>query len=77
MTDRLETVEIPHLLLGFLAPDTFIGVALSDTGRGTFTLTGNPMCDPEIVDELAMEPNETAIEVPVAERSFYGATTAA
>jgi hypothetical protein len=72
-TDRPETVEIPHLLLGFLEPDTFIGATLHDTGRGTFTLTGRPVTDPETLGQLDLADNETAIEVPMSRRTFYGA----
>ncbi|MEV6325904.1 hypothetical protein AB0M45_32775 [Nocardia sp. NPDC051787] len=73
-TDQPETVEIPHLLLGFLEPDTFIGTTLIDTGRGTFTLTGKPVTESELLAQLTMETYETAIEVPKSERTFYGAT---
>ncbi|WP_084484654.1 MULTISPECIES: hypothetical protein [Nocardia] len=73
ITDRPETVEIPHLLLGFLEPDTFIGATLTDTGRGTFTLTGQPVTDAETLGQLDLADNETAIEVPISRRTFYGA----
>ncbi len=45
-TDRTEIVEIPHALLGFLEKNTYLDVHLSDTGRGTFALTGKPVTDP-------------------------------
>ncbi|WP_433522014.1 hypothetical protein ACQPZ2_33075 [Nocardia pseudovaccinii] len=73
ITDRPETVEIPHLLLGFLEPDTFIGTTLTDTGRGTFTLTGQPVTDTETLGQLDLADNETAIVVPMSRRTFYGA----
>ncbi|WP_306357338.1 MULTISPECIES: hypothetical protein [unclassified Nocardia] len=73
-TGRAETVEIPHLLLGFLPHESFINTTLSDTGRGTFSLTGTPVTDPETLDYLNMESYETAIEVPKAEREYFGAT---
>lgn len=72
-TGQPETIEIPHLLLGFVEPDTFIGASLVDTGRGTFTLTGTPITDYETLSQLELAVNETAIEVPKAERKFYGA----
>ncbi|WP_036498347.1 hypothetical protein [Nocardia aobensis] len=74
VTDRPETVEIPHLLLGFLEPDTFVGTPLTDTGRGTFLVSGHPITDRETLDQMMIETDETAIEVPKAERTFYGAT---
>ncbi|MFJ4653181.1 hypothetical protein ACIP5Y_18115 [Nocardia sp. NPDC088792] len=76
-TQTSGTIEIPHLLLGFAEPDTFIGAAMSDTGRGTFLVSGRPITDPETVDEMRMEPHESAVEVPKAERTFYGVTAAA
>lgn len=71
-TDTVGTVEIPHLLLGFLVPDTFIGAELTDTGRGTFRLTGRPITDAETLAQLELAGDETAIEVPKLERTFYG-----
>ncbi len=44
-TNTAGTVEIPHLLTGFAEPDTFIGAELTDTGRGTFRVTGRPISD--------------------------------
>ncbi|MFF0490030.1 hypothetical protein ACFYTQ_13520 [Nocardia sp. NPDC004068] len=74
-TDNPETVEIPHLLLGFLEPDTFLDAVLTDTGRGTFILTGRPITDDETLRQLTLAADETAIEVPKRERTYYGATT--
>ncbi|WP_433725368.1 hypothetical protein ACQP0C_30150 [Nocardia sp. CA-129566] len=75
-TDQLGTVEIPHLLTGFAERDTFIGATMTDTGRGTFTLTGQPITDPGTLGELDLADDETAIETPKTERTFYGATAA-
>lgn len=72
-----ETIEIPHLLTGFAEPDTFIGSAMTDTGRGTFTLSGRPVIQPETLAQLDLAPNETAIEVPKIRRTFYGALPSA
>ncbi|MGW4249862.1 hypothetical protein, partial [Nocardia sp. NPDC004722] len=71
-----DAVEIPHLLLGFAEPDTFIGAALADTGRGTFTLSGRPIDDHETLNQLTMEAFEAAIEVPMNRRAFYGGAAA-
>ncbi|MEC3915424.1 hypothetical protein [Nocardia sp. CDC160] len=76
-TETPGTVEIPHLLLGFAEPDTFVGATMTDTGRGTFLVSGRPVTDLETVVRLAMEADETAIEVPKVERTFYGVTAAA
>ncbi|MFJ9363359.1 hypothetical protein ACIRRA_02930 [Nocardia sp. NPDC101769] len=75
-TGEPETIEIPHLITGFAEPDTFIGATMSDTGRGTFTLTGLPVTDTETLGQLDLAANEMAVEVPRAERTFYGALPA-
>ncbi|WP_431968186.1 hypothetical protein [Nocardia sp. bgisy134] len=72
-TNDEATVEIPHALLGFVEPDTFVGATMADTGRGTFTLSGEPLGDPEALAHMSFTPDETAIEVPKRERTFYGA----
>ncbi|UFS99685.1 hypothetical protein [Nocardia huaxiensis] len=76
-TDMPGTVEIPHLLLGFAEPDTFVGANLNDTGRGTFLVSGRPITEPETLNQMSVEPHETAIEVPKSERTFYGVVAAA
>ncbi|WP_245909793.1 hypothetical protein [Nocardia amikacinitolerans] len=75
-TSRAGTVEIPHLLTGFAQPDTFIGATMTDTGRGTFILSGRPVTEPETLAQLVLAEDETAIEVPKLGRTFYGATAA-
>jgi hypothetical protein len=47
---------------------------LTDTGRGTFRLTGRAITDAETLAQLDLADGETAIEVPKREREFYGAT---
>ncbi|MFC3966017.1 hypothetical protein [Nocardia jiangsuensis] len=71
-TGRAETVEIPHLLVGFAEPDTFVGAELADTGRGTFTLVGRPITDPGTLAQMNLADDESAIEVPKQTRRFYG-----
>ncbi|WP_253251240.1 hypothetical protein, partial [Nocardia seriolae] len=73
-TDQPSTVEIPHLLLGFAEPDTFVGAWMDDSGRGTFLPSGRPITDRETLSQLDLYADETAIEVPKRERTFYGAT---
>lgn len=72
-TGMLGTVEIPHLLTGFAEPGTFIGATLSDTGRGTFTLSGRPITDHETLAQLELASDEAAVEIPRRERTFFGA----
>lgn len=75
-TKTSGTVELPHKLLGFLEPDTFIGAPMTDTGRGTFLLTGHPVTDPATLAQLDVADDEAVIAVPKVERTFYGATAA-
>ncbi|MFI6869028.1 hypothetical protein [Nocardia sp. NPDC050406] len=75
-TDTPDQVEIPHLLTGFALADTFIGATMTDTGRGTFTLTGTPVTDRETRAQMDIYPDETCVEVPKLGRTFYGATRA-
>lgn len=75
-TNQDGTVEIPHLLTGFAQPDTFIGATMTDTGRGTFLLSGRPITETETLAQLDLAEDETAIEVPKLGRTFYGATAA-
>lgn len=49
-----RVVEIPHVLLGFAEHDLFIGVPLTDTGRGTFTLSGQQVTDAETLAVLKL-----------------------
>lgn len=72
-TPTPETIEIPHLLTGFAQADTFIGTTMTDSGRGTFTLSGRRVTEPETLAQLDLAPNESAIEVPKIRRTFYGA----
>ncbi|MFD6223670.1 hypothetical protein [Nocardia asteroides] len=77
-TGSADTVEIPHLLLGFAEPDTYVGTQLADTGRGTFTLTGRPITDLETLGQVKnLADDETVIEVPLRKREFYGHAAAA
>ncbi|GGL38734.1 hypothetical protein [Nocardia jinanensis] len=71
-TDLLGTVEIPHLLTGFAEPDTYLGANMTDTGRGTFRLSGQPVTDPAVVGQLDLAGDETAILVAKRERTFFG-----
>ncbi|MFB8276962.1 hypothetical protein [Nocardia colli] len=58
-------IEIPHMLLGFLETGTCLDTPLTDTGRGTFTLSGTPVTDLEALQQMDLPSHETAIEVPI------------
>jgi hypothetical protein len=65
MPGRIDQVEIPHGLLGFLRPDTCLGVKIRDTGWGTFLVEGRPLDDSEALARMAVPGHETVVEVPV------------
>ncbi|MFQ6227753.1 hypothetical protein [Nocardia sp. NPDC002869] len=71
-TGQQEVVEIAHLLPGFAEPDTYIGATMTDTGRGTFWLSGIPVTDPDTLAQMTIADHETAIEVPKKRRTYYG-----
>ncbi|MEV0297171.1 hypothetical protein [Nocardia sp. NPDC050710] len=64
--DHANQVEIPHMLLRWLQPGTYIGGMLHDSGCGSFTVTGRPITDSEILEHMRIPDHETAVEVPVA-----------
>ncbi|NKY57829.1 hypothetical protein [Nocardia flavorosea] len=47
---------------------------IADRARRTFRLSGRPIVEGAVLDKLILEDNETAIEVPRAERTYYGGT---
>ncbi|MFE3189480.1 hypothetical protein ACFXHA_10755 [Nocardia sp. NPDC059240] len=70
-------MEIPHHLTGFAEPDSFIGSPMSDTGRGTFLVSGRPITDLETLGQMDIYADETCVEVPKLGRTFYGNVAAA
>ncbi len=60
-----SVIEIPHALLKFLEPGTCLGAQLTDTGHGTFTLSGTPVTDLEALQQMDLPGHETGIEVPI------------
>lgn len=76
VTDDPKTVEIPHLLTGFAEDRTFIGAELRDSGRGTFLVTGRPIVDAETLTQMDLAEDESAVEVPKLERTYFGAAAA-
>ena len=71
-TSDAGTVEIPHALLGFAQPDTFIGSPMTDSRRGTFLVSGRPVAERDVLEQLTLAVDETAIEVAKSAREFYG-----
>lgn len=64
-----SVIEIPHKLLGFLERGTCLGAQLTDTGRGTFTLSGDPVTDQEALSQMDLPEHETAIEVSMGKET--------
>ncbi|MEV0297176.1 hypothetical protein [Nocardia sp. NPDC050710] len=61
--ERPDLIEIPHPLLAYLEPGTCLGTLLTDTGHGTFTLTGKPVTDREVLQRMDIPGHESCIEV--------------
>ncbi|SNY83834.1 hypothetical protein SAMN04244553_3569 [Nocardia amikacinitolerans] len=61
--DHPELIEIPHPLLAYLEPGTCLGTLLTDTGHGTFTLTGTEVSDPEALGQMDIPDYESCVEV--------------
>ncbi|MFB7715950.1 hypothetical protein [Nocardia sp. NPDC056100] len=64
-TDHPDTIEIPHRLIRFVQPGTCFGALLHDSGRGTFTVTGEPVTDPEALSSILPPDHDLAIEVAI------------
>jgi hypothetical protein len=62
-----DQVEIPHILLSWLRPGTHLGTTLTDSGTGTFTLSGPIVTDPDALALMQIPGHETAVRVPAAE----------
>lgn len=61
-----DSVEIPHRLLSFLEPGTWLDTPLSDSGGGCFRLSGRPVTDAEALAQLNLPDHEVAVEVRLA-----------
>lgn len=73
---RHDSVEIPHRLLKYLEQGTYIGARLVDTGRGSFTLSGAPVTDPEALSQMNLPGHETCVEVPKEQEVWFGGVAA-
>ncbi|TCO47334.1 hypothetical protein [Actinocrispum wychmicini] len=67
-----DKIEIPQRLLAHLEPHTYLGTRLSDTGRGTFMLSGAPVTDDVALSQMDIPGHETCVEVPKNEESWFG-----
>ncbi len=71
-----QRVEIPQRLLAYLEPGTYLGAVLTDTGRGSFTLIGRPVTDPQALSQTDIPGHETCVEVPKEKEVWFGGVAA-
>jgi hypothetical protein len=71
-----DSVEIPHRLLAYLEPGTYLGALLTDTGRGSFTLTGRRVTDGTTLSQMDIPGHETCVEVPKEKEVWFGGVAA-
>ncbi|MFB9304917.1 hypothetical protein [Kibdelosporangium philippinense] len=67
-----DNIEIPQRLLAHLEPHTYLGATLSDSGRGTFFLSGAPVTDAEALSRMDIPGHEASVEVPKHKEVWFG-----
>lgn len=67
-----ESVEIPHRLLKHVQSGTYIGARMTDTGRGSFVLSGQAVTDSEVLSQMDIPDHETCVEVPIEKEVWFG-----
>ncbi len=67
-------IEIPHRLLGKVEKGKCLGVPLDDTGRGSFVLTGDPVTDAEVLDQMDVPGHEACVEVSTKKEVWVSGT---
>jgi hypothetical protein len=67
-----EIVEIPHRLLKHVEPGTYLAALMTDTGRGSFVLSGQPVTDSEALSQMNIPAHETCVEVPKEKEAWFG-----
>ncbi len=72
VADNGNSVEIPQRLLAYLAPGTYLGAQLTDTGRGSFTLTGRPVTDLHALSQMDIPAHESCVEIPREKEVWFG-----
>ncbi|MFI9503976.1 hypothetical protein [Nocardia sp. NPDC052566] len=63
-TARADRIEIPHRLIAYAEPGTCLA-GLVDTGHGTFLLSGIPVTDPELLQDMNIPSHEAVLELPL------------
>ncbi|MGH3695345.1 MAG: hypothetical protein ACRDRX_15385 [Pseudonocardiaceae bacterium] len=67
-----DSVEIPHRLLKHVEPGTYLGALMTDTGRGSFVLSGQTVTDVETLSQMNIPGQETCVEVPRKTEAWFG-----
>jgi hypothetical protein len=67
-----DSVEIPHRLLMHVESDTYVGALMTDTGRGSFVLSGQAVTDGEALSQMDIPAHETCVEVPKEKEAWFG-----
>ncbi len=67
------SVEVPQRLLGYLEPGTELAADLSDTGQGSYVLSGSPVTDAEALAQMDIPGHETCVEVGKRREETHGA----
>lgn len=69
------SVEVPQRLLGHLEPGTSLAADLSDTGRGSYLLSGALVTDAEALAQMDIPGHETCVEVGKRREETNGAAS--
>lgn len=72
LAEAEDQVEIPHRLLAHVEPGTYVGALLTDTGRGSFVLSGTPVTDRRALSQMDIPGHETCVEVPKQKEVWFG-----
>jgi hypothetical protein len=67
-----DSVEIPHRLLKHVEPGTYLGALMTDTGRGSFVLSGQAVTDSEALLQMNIPGHKTCVEVPKEKEVWFG-----
>lgn len=70
------SVEIPHRLLQHVESGTYLGALMTDTGRGSFVLSGQAVTDAQALSQMDIPGHETCVEVPKEKEVWFGGVTA-
>lgn len=70
------SVEIPHRLLTHIEVGTYLGARMTDTGRGSFVLSGQALTDRAALSVMDIPGHETCVEVPKETEVWFGGVAA-